>query len=596
LTIFFCSIFNWELPLHFFMEVEKNLFYTVKSALNIVEVISHYVVLKQVGSYLKGLSPFTQEKTPSFTVTPSKGIFYCFSSQQGGDVIDFISKIEQCSQLEAALFLAKKYQIAIKREFLSLRKDRDDQFLITVEAKEFFAQWCFSRLSHDEIAIAYLKKRGLYDEKILRHYMVGVCPDNFFVEQFMVAAYEKGILLESLMNAGVMRKDTGGRICFVYEERIIFPIRNSNGSVSGFGGRIYREGDERVKYINASKNSDFLKREMVYGFYEAKKSISEKRSVYIVEGFFDVIASVINGYHNVIATMGTAFTKEQIDIVAKYVDTVFIAYDGDGAGQRAIKRMLFSFLEESIQLMVIELPSGDDPASLHEKNIFVKGMSRIFSGIQFLFATSIYRLNDCSLKEKIVRIKNFCSYLGNVRDPIQKSLILHDLCSASKIPISVLSREILASKKLSQKKISSADSSNNSVLTKDSSIERLSQMDLLWHQFCSSVYHTFDLKDEKVKQSVVLITNEAPDKVKLIWIPLFEMKIDISDMIKNIQNSVIVSYLIKFDWQRGEAEAVRQRLLSALFTLKSELVAEKNCDELDKIVEIEKIKKYLYSY
>ena len=301
-----------------------NLFSYIKSQLSILDVISHYAKLKKAGSYWKGPCPFHHEKTGSFTVSPHKEIFYCFGCHVGGDVISFIAKVEQCTQLEAAQHLLEQHQLKLPENLSSeLSKTSPD------EKKRYFficqtvANWCHENLKKNISVQSYLKKRN-FDKKVIVDFTLGYFPGGLAsIQSFINHMHKKNILLQELFDANIIIK--GQKINYSpYENRIIFPIKDHLGRFCGFGGRVFKENDERAKYYNSRENSFFNKGSLLFGFNKAKKYIQKEEKAFLVEGYTDCIAMVQHGYTNTVATLGTSCTKEHLKSIARHANYVYV--------------------------------------------------------------------------------------------------------------------------------------------------------------------------------------------------------------------------------------------------------------------------------
>ena len=325
----------------------------IKDQLDIVNIISDYVELKPSGQNYIGLCPFHNEKTPSFTVSRSKGIFHCFGCGVGGDAITFIMKKENMNYVEAIHFLADKLGIFLDTGNVDkeLYEHRKTLLRINEEAKYYF----FQQLLTYQLPKEYLSNRGL-DKSVVNKFMLGYAPDGF--DNLLNYFKGKNVKTEDLLELGLIKKSANGHLYDAYRNRLIFPITNNRKEVIGFGGRTLV--DDRAKYINSPESIVYHKSKNLYGVTNFN-SISKKDKVVIVEGYVDVISLYNYGIDYCVASLGTALTKEQAKLISRYTKNIYLCYDGDSAGQNATQRAIEIFKEIDIQANVIELPEQLDP-------------------------------------------------------------------------------------------------------------------------------------------------------------------------------------------------------------------------------------------
>lgn len=422
-----------------------NLFSYIKERVSILDIVQEYVSLKPAGSYWKGLSPFKQEKTASFTVSPSRGIYYCFSTAQGGDVIDFVARMENCSAIEAAQLLAERHNIEIPAQLRQLNNisgtTKTDRQLHE-KTCSLFANWCHQQLLITPAAHAYIANRAL-TEATATKFMLGYCPGGPAAVQSLIAESRKqGILTSDLIQANLLAEGTSG-LYNPFEERIIFPITDHLGRTCGFGGRVFRPGDERPKYYNSRDHDLFRKKQLLYGLHQAKKAIQTTGSAYLVEGYMDCVMMAQEGYPNTIATLGTACTSEHLAHLARLTQKVFVLYDGDTAGQQAILRLAQLCWQVSLELMVIVLPKEDDPASYLIKH---GSLDKLPNHPQTIFSFFIHTLGNTfmrqQLQEKLGTIRQLLEAIAPLTDPLQRELLLQQAASAFDVPCGSLKQEL----------------------------------------------------------------------------------------------------------------------------------------------------------
>ena len=349
--------------------IDQSTIDKIFAAVDIVEVIGDFVNLKKAGSNYKGLSPFTNEKTPSFFVSPAKGIFKCFSSGIGGNAISFIMEHEKLSYPEALRYLAKKYNIEITEreespEEIREKNERESLLALTDFAAKQFREWLKNREEGKAIGLSYLKERGLH-EPVIEKFQLGYSMESR--DAFTKVALEKGYKEEYLVKSG-LTIDKGNYKFDRFSGRIIFPIHSISGQVVGFGGRILKKDDKAAKYLNSPESEIYHKSQVLYGLFFAKNSIIKNDKCYLVEGYTDVISLHQTGIENVVASSGTALTNEQVRLIKRFTKNITVLYDGDEAGIKASLRGIDLILEEGVNVKVLLLPEGEDPDSFSQKH------------------------------------------------------------------------------------------------------------------------------------------------------------------------------------------------------------------------------------
>lgn len=335
---------------------------------DIVEVIGEFVSLKKAGQNYRGLSPFTNEKTPSFFVSPSKGIFKCFSSSKGGNVVTFLREHEKLSYPEALRYLAKKYNIEIvekekSAEEIQQQNVRESLLVITQFAQHYFENQLFNESEGKSVGLSYFKERG-FREGTLQKFQLGYSPEKR--DAFTQEALQKGYKLEYLVQCGLtIQKDNYQFDRF--NGRVIFPIHSLSGKVIGFGGRILKSDAKAAKYLNSPESEIYHKSQVLYGLFFGKSSIIKSDKCYLVEGYTDVLALHQTGIENVVASSGTALTHQQISLIKRFTQNITIIFDGDEAGIKASLRGIDLILQEGLNVKVLLLPDGEDPDSFSKK-------------------------------------------------------------------------------------------------------------------------------------------------------------------------------------------------------------------------------------
>jgi len=332
----------------------------IRAAADLVDVAGDYVQLKQSGSRYMGLCPFHSEDTPSFSVDPDENLYYCFGCGNGGDVFKFVQEIEGVGFLESVRILGERYGIPLPEEDADPEAANERESIL--HALRFAARFFFHELTQTErgeSALDYLRQRGFRPQTI-KQFGLGYAPNEW--DALLTAAEEEQVDPSTLEKAGlVAERDDGSGYYDRYRGRVIFPIFSHIGKVLGFAGRLLDETRDRPKYINSPETDVYHKKEVLYGLHQAKRSIRQTEEALLVEGYTDVISLSQVGVENVVASSGTALTKEQIDVLGRYAKRALLLYDADEAGGRATMRGMDRLLEQGMGAYAVELPAGLDP-------------------------------------------------------------------------------------------------------------------------------------------------------------------------------------------------------------------------------------------
>lgn len=356
------------LSLIFTSLISQETIQKIQNQIDILDIVGSYVKLKKRGANYLGLCPFHNEKSPSFTVSPTKEIYKCFGCGKSGNSISFLMDLEKYSYVEALRWLANKYNIeieetAVSPEFKIQQQTSDSLFIINKFAQEFFSNTLLDTEEGQDIAYSYLKQRG-FREDIIRKFQIGYDPETG--DQFAKAALAAQYNTELLLKTGlVVQRDD--KLRDNYRGRIIFPIHNPSGKVLGFGARIIKKNDRAPKYINTPENEIYVKSKILYGAYFARMAIDKADECLLVEGYTDVVSLHQAGVENVVASGGTSLTTDQLRLIKKYCNNLTIVYDGDGAGIKAALRGLDLALEERLDVKLVLIPDGEDPDSYVNK-------------------------------------------------------------------------------------------------------------------------------------------------------------------------------------------------------------------------------------
>ncbi|MBT4826847.1 MAG: DNA primase [Flavobacteriaceae bacterium] len=401
------------------------------------EVIGEYVTLKKSGANFKGLSPFTQERTPSFMVSPAKQIWKDFSSGKGGNVIAFLMEHEHFTYPEAIRYLAKKYNIEIEEteetlEEKQIKDTKESMFLVAQYAAGFFEKNLWETELGKSIGLTYFKERGFKDETI-KKFALGYSSESY--DALGKQAQKEGYKLDFLEKTGLVIVNENRQIDR-FRGRVIFPIRSMSGRVQGFGGRILSQNAKTAKYLNSPESEIYNKSKALYGIYESKQSISKNDVCYLVEGYTDVIQMHQSGITNVVSSSGTALTVDQIRMINRLTSNIVVLFDGDAAGLRASLRGIDLILEQGMNVKVCTFPEGDDPDSFaqsrstEEINDFLGGASKDF--IQFKASLlSDEGKNDPIRKAETIR--EIVESIHKIPDPIKQEIYIQNCAEIMQI-------------------------------------------------------------------------------------------------------------------------------------------------------------------
>ncbi|HDP54301.1 MAG TPA: DNA primase [Bacteroidetes bacterium] len=394
------------------------------AAADVVEVIKDYVSLKKRGVNYIGLCPFHNEKTPSFTVSPAKGIFKCFGCGKGGNAVNFVMEHEQMSYVEALKYLANKYNIEFEEreltpEELKQRTERDSLMVVTAWAQRHFSDNLHKHSEGKNIGLSYFRERGFRDD-IIEKFQLGYSLEQR--DALTQAAQRQGYKMEYLVKTGLSIERNDGSAFDRFFGRAIFPIHSMSGRVIAFGGRIMKSDAKAAKYLNSPESEVYHKSQVLYGIYFAKKAITQADKCYLVEGYTDVISMHQAGIENVVASSGTALTPDQIRLIKRFTPNITVLYDGDPAGIKASIRGIDLILEEGLNVKVLLLPEGEDPDSYAKSH----------SASQVLDFIAENEVDFISFKANLLlkEAKN---------DPIQKANLIRDIVrSIAVIPESII--------------------------------------------------------------------------------------------------------------------------------------------------------------
>ena len=391
---------------------------------NILDVISQYVKLRRTGKNFVGLCPFHKEKTPSFSVSIEKQIYYCFGCHEGGNVINFLMKYERLSFQETLENLASQYGVEINRKESTRRTNSFDALLKLTD-------YYHSNLKNSKFALQYLEKRGI-DRGVIDEFKIGFSDGQGY--NMKVFLKDAGIPNDVLLATGILRiKD--GDIYDIFRGRVVIPIFNVNKKVIGFGGRTI-EKDGFPKYINSPESPIFSKRLSLFGIDKTKKYIAEKDEAFIVEGYFDFISLYASGLKNVVSTLGTSVTEEQLSKLRNYTENITLMLDGDEAGIKSALRLIELFSELDINGNMVVLPEGHDPDSFVRKE-GIEGVNQIINKkkpiLDYFFDYHMDRCGVEKLEGKLVFVRTVMPYIDGIRNGVKKRLYIKRLSELTNV-------------------------------------------------------------------------------------------------------------------------------------------------------------------
>ena len=421
--------------------ISKRTIEKVFETARVEEVIGDFVQLKKSGSNYKGLSPFTEERTPSFMVSPAKQIWKDFSSGKGGTVITFLMEHEQYTYPEAIKYIANKYNIEVEEtertpEQISEDNEKESLFLVSDFAKNYFKKNLFEE-EGKTLALSYLKERN-FNDKIIQKFEIGYSVNA--KDNFSKAAIDAGYKLNFLEKTGLTIVKENENIDR-FRGRVIFPIRSMSGRILGFGGRILGSSKNIAKYINSPESLIYQKSKVLYGIFESKQSIVKNDNCFLVEGYTDVIKMHQCGISNVVASSGTALTENQIRLINRLTKNITVVFDGDAAGSRAALRGIDLILEQGMNVKICNLPEGDDPDSfVHNKNLEEVQSYLNKNSKDFIVYKASLLLDDSENDpvKKAAVIKDMVESISKISDYIKRELYIKECSSIMNISEQVL--------------------------------------------------------------------------------------------------------------------------------------------------------------
>lgn len=429
--------------------ITENSLDQLLSVVAIEQVVGDYVTLRKAGSRYTGLCPFHDEKTPSFSVTPSMGIYKCFGCNKGGNAIQFVREIENVTFVEAARQLAERYNVELIEtgnrldddQYQELQRRKEGLQVVLDYAQGFFQQQ-LNDTEEGAIGLSYFKERG-YSKETRSYWGLGYSPSAW--DALLKDAEAKGYKKEKLQEVGLVKQNDKGNWYDLYRGRVIFPLKTPSGKIVGFAGRKMDKAENSPKYVNSPETELYKKSDFLYGLYEAKQAIGKEDNTYLVEGYTDVITLWQSGIRNAVASSGTALTPGQIKLIRKFSPNITVLYDGDAAGIKASLRGIDLLLAESLNVKVVALPQGEDPDSYCQKlggeafGEYVKEEAQ-----NFIFFKAKLLLDQAAGDpiKKSEAIKDVLQSVSLISDSIKRSVLTRQLAAICQVEEAVLTQEL----------------------------------------------------------------------------------------------------------------------------------------------------------
>ena len=411
--------------------IAEHIIEQVREANDVVDVVSDYVQLKRSGRNFFGRCPFHDEKTPSFSVSPDKQIYHCFGCGAGGNVINFIMEHERLDFISSVKLLADRANIHIETDPGEPRKKDDRASIYNMHE---IACRVFERQLNDAAAKSakdYLLNRGL-SEETLKTFRVGFAPDAW--DTVTLEVMKLGLSQDILTRSGLLMPKNGGGYYDRFRNRIMFPIMDINGKVQAFGGRIFGEA-EGAKYMNSPETPIYHKGRTLFGLNQCREEIRSSRTAILVEGYMDLIRLYQEGFHNVVAGTGTAFTPEQAGLIKRFADKVLVCYDGDGAGQKAAQKAGLTLLDKGLDVRIIQIPEGEDPDSFFDEKDDKAFKKLIGSALDFM--TFVLKANQGQMDSPVKRtafLESIVSELALMQNEILRGMLAGQLADEMHVP------------------------------------------------------------------------------------------------------------------------------------------------------------------
>lgn len=508
----------------------------IQSRIDIVDIISGYLPLKKTGRNFKACCPFHSEKTPSFIVSPQKQIFHCFGCGQGGGVFQFLMQIEKISFPEAVEMMAKKLGMPI-----SYQRDKNGQlknscYQAAEEASFFYHN--ILKSGRQENVLAYLKKRGIA-EKTIDTFRLGFAPGrNSLVDHMRKKNFTLGVL-----DKASLVTSSGGNFRDIFCDRILFPIFDIRNRVVGFGGRIWKEKKDSPKYINSGESLIYSKRKNLFGLNLAKKQIIKDGSVLVVEGYLDMVIPFMRGVKNIVASLGTALTQEQIKLLTRFCSKVILVFDSDSAGESAMLRTIDLLLQNQLEIRVVNLPQGEDPDSIVRKkgkDYFLNLVSQSLDFFDFQLGILTKKFNQEDIEDKSKIVANMLATFDKIQNEVKKyqyiSKLAQKLNLKEEVVISEYKRKFSAKSKY-QNKNNSLSFSKEEIFKQMPSVTEKILIKAMFtnYKIFSLVRKNFEIEDftnPLTKKIVNFLFEHFPHKKKTT-----------NELLANIDDKVITGFI-----------------------------------------------------
>ncbi|MBC7641484.1 MAG: DNA primase [Flavobacterium sp.] len=543
--------------------ISKTTIDNVYESARVEEVIGDFVMLKRAGSNFKGLSPFSDERSPSFMVSPAKGIWKDFSSGKGGNAIAFVMEHEKFSYPEAIRYLAKKYNIEIEETEQSAEEKantdvRESLFLVSEFASKYFQDILANSEEGKAIGLSYFKERGFTNETI-KKFQLGYSPETW--DALTKEALSKGYKQEFLEAVGLTIPKEGGNSFDRFKGRVMFPILSMSGRTLGFGGRILTNDKKAAKYLNSPASDLYDKSKVLYGIFHAKQAIAKQNNCYLVEGYTDVIQFQQSGIENVVSSSGTALTSDQVRLINRLTKNITVLFDGDAAGMRAAVRGIDIILEEGMNVKVCTFPDGEDPDSFARKNSFEQLTQYLESNSKDFIQFKASLLMDEAKNDPIKKadlIRDMVWSISKIPDRIKREIYIQE-CSrimdiSEQVLVSTLAQifqkenqEIGKKQKQEQQAFEIVKSEDKIIPDKIDVINRLEksmiEILLLYGNVEIDFENTFVKFDENNNE--VVVSEKVKSKIfQRIYLNLQEDEIEFANPIfKNVYDDLVAQYL-----------------------------------------------------
>lgn len=552
------------------MAIPRDKIDEILTSANVVEVIGDYVRLKKRGRSFLGLCPFHTEKTPSFSVSAEKGLFKCFGCGRGGNVFGFLMEYEKISFIDAVKKLAEKYGITLPEERQRSGKpdqEREDLYAVSAFASRLFQD--VLRSGKESEALTYLKRRN-WNQETLTTFQIGIAPDSW--DELLTKATAQGLVMETLVTAGLVVKRDDGKLYDRFRRRLIFPIHSYFGKIVGFGARAIRPGDE-PKYLNSPETPIYSKSQILYGLYQAIAAIRDLEYVIIVEGYADVLSVHQSGLKNVVATSGTALTPEQIKLLARYTRNFIFLYDADSAGAHAMVRGVDIIIEQGYDVKIVQLPSGEDPDSFVQAKGKEALEQYIRSAISFVDFILLQHQSEGKFEapdQKASAIRSVLQVLVKMDDELRRDFYIKHIAEKYDVYETVLHRELEKLRTELQKNIPRAEpkSIDRDVHTEDTIAFPAQTLPPSERDFLSNIFqapefvinivlnsvHIEDFQDERVRQ-IVHALMEQKEVFGEINLPQLEVELVETELQRMVADLSITKYHVSERW--NELQIVR---------------------------------------